>query len=179
MNFIVFDLEATCWQNRPPQTQEIIEIGALKFNEYSEYVDYFSRFVKPVIHPNLSPFCTELTTIQQKDVDRADKFPKVIEDFQDWVEIFDEDYLLCAWGDFDRKMLIKDCELHNMEPEWAESFIDLKAQYREIRRLRHPIGLKKALQLEGFGFTGTPHRGIDDAENTGKIFQKFFDEWRY
>jgi hypothetical protein len=31
MNFIIFDLEATCWMGRPPHgINEIIEIGAVK-----------------------------------------------------------------------------------------------------------------------------------------------------
>ena len=31
--FIVYDLEATCWRSRKPRKVEIIEIGAVKLNE--------------------------------------------------------------------------------------------------------------------------------------------------
>lgn len=181
MNFIIFDLEATCWANpRPNAIQEIIEIGAYKLNQYGEVEDTFCRFVQPVKNPYLSFFCTELTTIQQKDVARAYKFPKVVEDFQEWIGVFDdEDYLLCSWGDFDIEILLDSCHSHDLEMDWLDKYIDLKAQYREINRLNKAVGLKKAIRREGFEFTGIAHRGIYDAENLAKIFVSRLDEWRY
>lgn len=179
MNFIIYDLEATCWQGNYSQRQEIIEIGAVKFNGYGEADSIFNSFVRPVVHTTLSTYCTELTSIRQVDVNRADKFPVVIEDFQDWINIFEEDYLLCSWGSFDRKALINDCELHDMDSEWAEHHINLKRQYHEIKGIRHPMGLRRVVEKEGFEFTGAHHRGIDDAKNLAKIFMKYLDEWMY
>jgi inhibitor of KinA sporulation pathway (predicted exonuclease) len=180
VKFIVFDIEATCWEGRPPSmTQEIIEIGALSIDQYGEVRGAFSKFIKPVLNPSLSIFCRQLTTIEQTDINRAREFPQVIEAFQDWIDIFDEDYLLCSWGNFDRKMLIQDCQLHRLDSEWAEQHINLKQQYQEIKRLPRPRGLKTALKAEGFEFTGTHHRGIDDAENLAKIFVKYLDMWQY
>lgn len=180
MNFIIYDLEATCWLGRPPSLiQEIIEIGAVRLNGYGEVEGTFNSFVKPKVNPRLSSFCTELTTIRQEDVDRARYFPHVVEAFQDWAEVFDEDYLLCSWGDFDKKMLISDCKLHQLEYDWVDSYINLKEQYREIKRLRQAKGLKSVVNAEGFEFIGTHHRGIDDAKNLALIFTKYLDEWRY
>lgn len=180
MNFIIYDLEATCWRGRPPRkVQEIIEIGALLVNGYGEVEDVFSRFVRPVISPNLSAFCEELTSITQEDVDRADTFDRVIEDFQDWARVFDEDYVLCSWGSFDKRMMIQDCELHDVETDWIDPHINLRQQYRTIRGLRKPTGLRRAVEHEGFEFTGIHHRAIADAENLTKIFTKYLDVWQY
>ena len=180
MNFIIYDLEATCWQGAPPsKVQEIIEIGALLLNPYGEVKSVFNRFVRPKLSPYLSAFCQELTSIRQENVDRADPFPLVIEDFQDWAEIYEEDYILCSWGNFDKKLLIQDCILHKMEYDWVEKHINLKRQYHELKRLRRTRGLKGTVTSEGFEFTGVHHRGIDDAENLAKIFRKYLDEWRY
>jgi len=180
LNFIVYDLEATCWEGRPlSKTQEIIEIGAVLINRYGEVESTFNRFVQPTVNPRLSPFCKELTTIEQEQVDRADLFPQVIEDFQDWAEIFDEEYLLCSWGGFDKKMLIHDCHLHDMDADWVEHHINLKQQYRDLKRLRKPRGLRRTVEAEGFEFTGVHHRGISDAENLAKIFTKYLDMWQY
>ena len=118
-------------------------------------------------------------SISQEMVDRANTYPDVVEAFQDWAGIFDEDYLLCSWGSFDRKMLIQDCQLHDLEWEWAEEHINLKRQYHEINRLRRTRGLKYTVEKEGFDFTGTHHRAIADAENLAKIFANYVDEWRY
>ena len=181
MNFIVFDLEATCWQGSPPGlVQEIIEIGAYKVNRYGEVKGTFNRFIRPVVNPYLSAFCQELTSIRQADVDRAKTFPSVIEDFQDWAEIWEEEYLLCSWGGFDQRMLISDCRLHRLEHEWTAPHLNLKYQYHQIKRLQKKMrGLKSAVEAEGFDFSGTHHRGIDDAANLTRIFIKFLDDWQY
>jgi 3'-5' exoribonuclease 1 len=180
LNFIIFDLEATCWKGRPiSKQQETIEIGALKFNQYGEFDSEYVRFVKPILNPYLSAFCQELTTIDQSNIDRASSFDRVIEDFQDWIGIWDEDYLLCSWGNFDKTLLLQDCSLHDLEGEWLAPHINLKRQYQEIQRLNAPRGLRKAVNYEGFEFSGTHHRAIDDARNLARIFLKFLDMWRY
>ncbi len=181
MNFIIYDLEATCWEHKhPSQVQEIIEIGALKMDPYGDVIGEFGRFVKPVYHPSLSVFCKQLTSIEQSDVDRAKEFPDVVEDFMDWIGFYDdEEYLLCSWGYFDREALEQDCEKHKLPYDWTAPHISLKHQYREIKGLRKPQGLKRTVLKEGFEFTGTHHRGFDDAVNLAKIFAKYLDVWQY
>ncbi len=141
MNYIIFDLEATCWNGyTPDRTSEIIEIGAVKINGFGEVKGEYNRFVKPILHPILSPFCKELTHIEQGDVDKAKSFENVIDEFKDWIGVYDdENYLLCSWGRFDKTMLITDCQLHDLESEWCEEHINLKKHYREIRKLSKPI----------------------------------------
>ena len=179
MNFIIYDLEATCWPVKTPElVSEIIEIGAYKLNRYTEIVGEYNRFVKPLINPHLSPFCQQLTSITQEEINTARSLPKVIEEFQDWIGVYDEEYLLCSWGSFDKKMLIRDCELHDLESEWVQPHINLKKQYQDLKRLHRPCGLKSAVKREGFEFTGIHHRGISDAENLAKIFCKLLDEWQ-
>lgn len=180
MNFIIFDLEATCWEGRPPgMTSETIEIGAVKLNPYGELVSTFNRFIKPVLHPQLSLFCQQLTSIAQPDINCASGFKTVIEAFQDWIGVYEEDYLLCSWGGFDKRLLLQDCRLHKLEDEWLDPHINLKEQYADMKRLRQPRGLKSAVEIEGFEFTGQHHRGIDDAINLAKIFVKYRDSWVY
>ena len=55
--------------------------------------------------------------------------------------------------------------------------INIKRQYRELNRLHRPIGLAKAVRKEGFEFEGQQHRGIDDAINLAKIFNRHIDAW--
>ncbi|MBX2816793.1 MAG: exonuclease domain-containing protein [Saprospiraceae bacterium] len=180
MKFIVFDLEATCWLGSPPNdVQEIIEIGAIMMDNYGTEISTFNKFVRPRVNQRLSAFCVELTTIKQEWVDRANYFPEVIEMFQDWAQMDEDDYLLASWGPDDMRMLHSDCRLHDVAQEWLSPRIDLKKQYTRIRMLRKPAGLRKALRLEGIEFEGTAHRAIDDAINTGKIFKSHLDEWQY
>ncbi len=178
MNYIIYDLEATCWETHPPgYVQETIEIGAYKVNEYGEVRGKFNRFVKPAVHPNLSLFCKELTGITQNYIDKAHAFPIVIEEFMNWGRVGEQDYVLCSWGNFDRRQLAHDCRLHRMEGEWTERHVNLKEQYRMMRNMRYGIGLKRAVENEGILFTGQHHRGISDAENLVKLFLKFLGSW--
>lgn len=180
MNFIIYDLEATCWRGRPPKgIQEIIEIGAYKINHYGEVVDTFNKFIKPWVNPYLSDFCQYLTSIRQTDVDRADNFVKVAENFQDWIGVYDEEYILCSWGKFDQRMLANDCDLHKIESDWLDNHTNLKDQYHKINGMSKYLGLKNTVVREGFEFTGIHHRAISDAENLAKIFIKYLDEWIY
>jgi inhibitor of KinA sporulation pathway (predicted exonuclease) len=177
LNYIIFDLEASCWLGRPPHgINEVIEIGAVKVNDYNEVESIFSKFIKPTVNPILSDFCTRLTSITQTDVDRSKTFPFIIQEFMDWIGI-DEDFVLISWGKYDKQQLIQDCELHKLETDWLEHHFNLKPAYRALKDLKDEPGLKKAVKLEGFEFTGIHHRAISDAENTAKIFIKYFKEW--
>ena len=180
MNYIIYDLEATCWEGGPEDKEmEIIEIGAFRVNDFGEVRGKFGRFVRPVIHPSLSDFCMGLTSIKQVDVNRADTFPTVIEEFKTWAKINEsDDYVLCSWGSFDRKMFIKDSQLHHLDPEWAKQHINLKEQYSKMNRMHRGLGLQAALKREGIQFQGIPHRAISDAENTVGIFLKYFGNWK-
>ena len=181
VHYIVYDLEATCWPNRPPGVrQEIIEVGAFKLTGGGEAVQSFQAFVRPVVHPMLSPFCQELTGISQPQVNAADRWPEVAEDFLEFVGYYDEeDYLLCSWGDWDAKQLRRDCRLHDLDEDWVAPAIDLKRQYQRIHRLKKPRGLAKSLRVEGYEWEGEPHRAIDDARNTVKLFLAHLDEWAH
>lgn len=179
MNYIILDLEATCWRDRSLNNQnEIIEIGAVKINDRQETIGEFNAFIKPKLHPELSEFCTELTTIEQRDIDQADNFKTVITDFWNWIDI-DEDYLLCSWGFYDRSQFKKDCELNQLNTAWLKHHISLKHQYAEIKNLRRPMGMGGALRKENIPLEGTHHRGIDDAKNISKIFLANFESWKF
>lgn len=179
MNYIIYDLECTCWENKSDtQTMETIEIGAVKLNEYGEVIGAFNRFIRPKIHPVLSDFCIRLTSISQIDINRADSFARVIDEFMDFIELEDDDYWLCSWGGFDKRQLEADCRLHDVGTAWLDFHINIKQDYLNMKGYRRPIGLKKAVTNEGFDFTGVHHRALADAENLAKIFIKYLDVWQ-
>ena len=177
-NYIIYDLEATCWLGRPPKGyNEIIEIGAVRINEYGETIGSFESFVRPTVNPKLSGFCKRLTSIKQEQVDTAQNFPKVLEQFKEWAGIYESDFFVCSWGNNDRKLFLDDCNLHKLEYDWLSNYENLKNQYDKIKGEGVKGTLKKIVIKEGFEFTGIQHRAISDAENTAKIFLKYFDEW--
>lgn len=139
----------------------------------------FSEFIKPKLNPKLSSFCTELTSIEQSDVDHADDFQEVIWKFEDWLYAADDRVTLLSWGDYDKQQFLMDAELHEMQIPWVQNHICLKQEHTKMLRLKEPVGVKTALELSGMSFEGTSHRGIVDAQNTARIFEHHFDDWRF
>lgn len=175
MNYIIVDLEATCWNPRNGMVNEIIEIGAVKLNDSLEVIDEFCEFIKPHLNPVLSEFCQELTTITQVEVNSGMTFPEALVKFQEWIG---EDYCLCSWGMYDKKQFNNDCLLHALDTEWLEKHISIKHQYADFTGSKR-MGMKRALKKEGFPLDGTHHRGIDDAKNIAKIFIKQFENFTF
>lgn len=180
MQFVILDLEATCWQgNAMDRRQEIIELAAFRVNRYGEWLDQFKRFVKPIDHPRLSAYCIELTTITQDQVNKAKTFDHVIQAFQDWLEHEDAPQLICTWGGKDMDIIRDECKRHSYDASFLPSSINLKAQYARLNKLPKESGLQKALEFEEIEFEGTPHRAIDDAYNTAQLFLRYIDRWQY
>ena len=89
MRYLIVDLEATCWEKNKEQLQKwkTIEIGAVMLPDSLELpAPDYQRFIRPFVHPILSEFCTQLTSITQADVDSAAFFQTVFPDFcrMDW-----------------------------------------------------------------------------------------------
>ncbi|WP_196884958.1 3'-5' exonuclease [Aureivirga sp. CE67] len=177
MKYIVFDLEATCWEKANGRKHEVIEIGAVMVNEEKEIVSEFVQFVRPGNQPILSDFCTELTSITQKDVENAPFFTEAIENFKKWIGTETEDYVLCSWGFFDRNQLEAESKQKGLNYDWVQKHISIKHQYTDVSSAKRHMGMKGALAREKFSLEGTHHRGIDDARNITKIFLKYFDQW--
>jgi len=181
MNYIVFDLEATCWsESHDLLQQEIIEIGAFMINRYGELSASFSQFVKPVIHPYLSPFCQQLTHITQEQVDQANKFPEVYADFEDWVmDNVDPSapHIYPSWGHLDVKLFKDDCNYHQIPYNWEQDHFDVKKAYNKMKGRSKYVGFQTALKKEQMEFEGSPHRAYDDAYNLALLFRKYIDQW--
>jgi inhibitor of KinA sporulation pathway (predicted exonuclease) len=178
MNYVIVDLEATCWEGRESNKNETIEIGAVLVNDKKQIISDFEQFVRPLMNPILSDFCKQLTSITQEQVDKAPYFYEAIDNFKNWINSHDEQFLLCSWGYYDKLQFEQDCKLHGLETDWLANHINLKHQYAQILNLRRAIGMKNTLLNEKMILSGTHHRGIDDARNITKIFLKYFDKWK-
>ena len=100
MNYIIFDLETTCWETNEGERRqrEIIEIGAVKLDYQFLTIGEFQQFVKPTINQHLSKFCTELTSITQNDVRTAQPLEMVIKHFEAWIINESLDIQMISWG---------------------------------------------------------------------------------
>jgi inhibitor of KinA sporulation pathway (predicted exonuclease) len=172
--YLIVDLEATCSNDGsiPSHEMEIIEIGAVMLNRKTWEIDsQFQQFIQPVRHPQLTAFCTELTSIQQQDVNQAPKFPEAISQFKAWINLF-PDYIFCSWGNYDKKQFLQDCSYHHVSYPFASEHINIKQEFSAYLGVSKKFGMANALEVLGLELQGTHHRGIDDAHNIAAIYRK-------
>lgn len=169
---VVFDLEATCEDRaiNDNYDNETIEIGAVKVIN-GIIVGKFDSFVKPTV-THVTEFCTKLTTITSKDLERAATFPKALGHFKSFVG----DLEILSWGLYDKNQLKKDIKRHKIDNtylDWLDKkHRSLKHEHGSAFNLNKGkgVGVQKALSMINEKFEGTAHRGIDDAINIAKIF---------
>ncbi|MBX3233656.1 MAG: exonuclease domain-containing protein [Labilithrix sp.] len=168
---LVVDLEATCDRDRATISKyemETIEIGAVLVETATlSPVAELGTFVRPIRHPKLTPFCTELTTITQADVDDAPLFPEAIAKLRALIE--GRATLFCSWGDYDKNQLTQDARLHGIKLPFGDAHLNLKRRFSEVLGLPKKLGMGQALREVGLRLEGTHHRGIDDARNIARL----------
>jgi inhibitor of KinA sporulation pathway (predicted exonuclease) len=186
MNYVVFDLEATCGKEIPNGESEIIEIGAVMYNDRLEKIGEFQSFIRPVIHPTITYFCQELTTITQADVDNANTFDTVVMDFWRWCSDCTEDdwfnpteFCLCSWGFYDKGMLKQDLARWRLPSDLVDNHISIKHQHGAMIGNKRGVGMATALKMLNIPLEGTHHRAISDAKNIGKIFVEIFPQLKF
>ncbi len=178
MNYIIFDLEATCEKNVKLPDSEIIEIGAVRLDKDLKETGRFCRFIRPVYRPVLTEFCKSLTTIQQSDTDSAEIFSEVMPVFEDWIEETGPAKLY-SWGGYDKRQIIRESKMKNYNrkiQKLLENHYNLKDEYQKVYNHTYGSGMDAALKNLGIPLEGTHHRGIDDAVNIAKIFKKIFEK---
>ncbi|MEX1196324.1 MAG: 3'-5' exonuclease [Pseudohongiellaceae bacterium] len=170
---IVCDLEATCWPSEgdfPIEQMETIEIGCVLADFDGHILDEFTTFVRPIESPELSDFCTELTTITQGDVDGAPAIGEAMDLLDQWVA--GRDVIWGSWGNFDRKLLLSQQQRYGLEQDFYQlAHINLKRAWRRTTKKRRKNALSDALTFHGLTFEGTQHRAISDARNTARLLQ--------
>ncbi len=169
--FLVIDLEATCSSKKEiaPQEMEIIEIGAVMVEAKNlNILSEFQTFIKPVRHPILTEFCTELTSITQEQIDKAPDYQEAIAIFKQWLYQY-SNFIFGSWGDYDRKQFQQDSDFHQLPYPISSGHINLKKLFSTNQGFKNRYGMAQALKLAGIKLEGTHHRGIDDAKNIAQL----------
>lgn len=169
----IIDLECTCDSDSDFGPHEIIEIGAVIGTLSQERFDVIAElqiYVKPVINPTLTNFCTELTNITQSTVDAAETLNSALPLLADWLQT-NNVTAWASWGKFDSNQFARECELKSLKNPMADiQHLNLKQLF--ARKFGHRVGLERALSLRGLTFTGRLHSGIDDAKNIARLFSQ-------
>ncbi|MCH2507429.1 MAG: 3'-5' exoribonuclease [Dehalococcoidia bacterium] len=152
--YISLDIETTGLDNK---TDEIIEIGAVRFNE-TGIINKYESLVNP--YKKLPEFITDLTGIKQYEVDNASAFSMVSQDLESFIG---NDIIIGQNIEFDLGFL-------------SNKGLTLLNQYYDTRDIAHIIlprakdyslgSLARELNITH----DNPHRALADAEITSYVF---------
>lgn len=173
----VMDFEATCEDGVRIKPQEIIEFPMVLLDGATlEVVDEFRTYVRPESRPQLSAFCTELTGIQQAQVDEAPLFKEALHLAQEFLTRHcgsDADGIACVTcGDWDlRSMLPAQCDLIGAHvPAVFQRWINIKRVFEDGTG-RLGSAMVTMLKDLGLKLEGRHHSGLDDCRNIARILK--------
>ena len=166
---VVVDVESTCWDGPPPrgESSEIIEIGVcLVCVADGARSERDSILVKPV-RSQVSPFCTELTTLTQEQVDRGCTFAEACRILS--LNYRTRERPWASYGDYDRRQFERQCAEMQVSYPFGPTHINVKNLFAVTRAMPHEVGLPEALEHLSLPLEGTHHRGGDDAWNIAAL----------
>jgi len=180
---VILDFEATCDNDKTKFTpQEIIEFPSCLFNTSTmEVEEEFHSFVRPVVHPYLTPFCQKLTRISQQEVDQAPLFSEVLKRYHQWIEKFllnhNHSFTFVTWDKWDLgDMLPNQCKLSNVErPSYFDQWADIRVLYRSVFA-KFRGGLHAALRNCELESSGRKHSGLGDSRTTAILTKYLMTE---
>jgi inhibitor of KinA sporulation pathway (predicted exonuclease) len=167
---LIIDLEATCWDGRPPRGQEneIIEIGICILNTKTGEISKNEGILVQPQYSRVSPFCTELTSITQGMLDEDGIL------LEDALDILRSDYdsenlTWASYGNYDLNMLQSQARKFRVDYPLNNEHINVKTLFAQMHPIKKSVGMDRALKELKFPLEGTHHRGVDDAKNIAKI----------
>ncbi|KAI9353542.1 Eri3 protein-like protein [Obelidium mucronatum] len=182
--YCVFDVEATCEENRKDWKNEVIEFPVVVIDSKTlQVVAEFQSYVRPVLNPTLTAFCTNLTGITQDVVDASPTFPQVLKNFESFMadnNLSHNNMRFVTDGPWDiRDFVRKQCNLSGIRPlpVYFKDYIDLRRLFKDIKRdTTVKANLNGMLSALGMEFVGRPHSGIDDTRNIARIALRLMEE---
>lgn len=169
------DVEATCSDDAsvPREQMEVIEFGGVLLDrDTMQVIERIEFFIKPILHPILTPFCKELTHITQQQVDDGQTYLSALTLMRAYQARFGNDFCWCSWGAFDKNIFIQDGVLHGLSPLLdPHNHFNLKVWFSTLNDKKKGFGLNKAIAFKNLEFIGQHHRALSDAENVAQILK--------
>lgn len=178
-NFVILDLEwnAAYCKSTDSFINEIIEFGAVKFDENFKIIDCFSEIVKPKITKKISGRIKKLTKITNQDLSKGRRYKDVLESFRKFLG----SCILLTWSTSDIIALIDNNKLFLQTDKipFLKKYIDLQ-KYCEIclgqEKQGTQMGLNTSVELLGIDDEEYEfHRALDDSLLSFECFKRLYD----
>ena len=153
---------------------EIIEIGAIKLDNYMKPLKEFKAYIKPMVIPVLNPKISEITNITEDDLKDGLTFEEGIEKLQD---LIDEGDIICSWAKDDIIEIINNAvffKYNNLN--WLKNYLDLQEYSTKILGKKKSLSLKSALdELKIKVDNSKLHDALNDAVYTSEVFKRIYN----
>nr|CCC95159.1 putative phosphotransferase [Trypanosoma congolense IL3000] len=192
--YVILDFEATCERGKRICVPEVIEFPMILLDALTgRTIAEFQQYVRPVVNPRLSDFCTELVGIRQETVDKADTFPSVFSSAMNFLQQngcgdtpSSKRHLFITFGDWDLKTMLPlqlqaccDQGVSICVPPFLRRWCNIKRLMQQmlfqgvwqagLRFIRDIPDMMNILSLE---MQGRHHSGIDDCRNIAAAVAK-------
>lgn len=184
MNFVILDLEWNSSYSKKSKSfiSEIIEFGAVKFDEDFNITGKFSMLVSPQVGKKLSGKIKELTNISNEELAAdGNTYTHAISKFKKFLSLDD---ILMTWGTCDILAIMENNEYYNKidDIDFIGKYVDIQRYCAEILGIYNAgqqLGLLPAAQQVGIDLTDVVwHRAFQDAVMSMNIFSKLYDKKR-
>ncbi|MCC8016160.1 MAG: exonuclease domain-containing protein, partial [Clostridiales bacterium] len=180
MEYVIFDFE---WNNAYDyKTQkglnEIIEIGAVKLNEYFEIEDTFKQLVKPSLSNKFSKRFVELTGITFEEVNKYGiSFSQAFKNFSRWAA--GNDVLFMSWSNSDLYVLVSDYInfTGTSNIEFINKYLDAQKYCQTMMNLagNDQISLSRCAEMLHISVNEENlHRALEDCCVAAKCFKSLY-----
>ena len=184
MNYIIFDLE---WNRFTKAVKfrcpdEIIQIGAVKYNENMEFIESYKSYVSPVLYKKMEPTVHKLTGLSISMLKKEGRpFVQVVNEFIDFIG---RDAVIMSWGAQDADILRKNCAYFckGMPITFLKKFADVQRYVTNLlsESGNNQVGVKTAADKLFIPYEEEElHDALVDAEISGKVFARIFDREKF
>lgn len=154
---------------------EIIEIGAVKFDEHMKKIDSMKQYIKPSVFPVINPIVNSITKINMEMLnENGVSFEEAMNELKD---MFEDEDILCSWAKDDVVELINNAQYYNYENiKFIKKYLDLQEYATKILGHKKSLSLKNAVnELKIKVDENKLHDASYDAEYTGEVFKRIYN----
>lgn len=163
---IVFDLEWNSGYFEKLKLNEIIQIGAVKFDfARGRILDTFNAYIKPSIHKRYSPVIKALPELSLYESSPLD-FPCAITAFRNWCA---GETQFAIWGTSDFLILKENLRYHNISMPLPPTFYDLQAAFSACAGASGQVALHSAIEYCRIPDIFDYHNAMNDALYTALV----------
>lgn len=174
---LVVDPDPALFEQDRSDMQEIIEFPILLLDSQGRELERQTFYIRPVMYPEISQFCTSLTGITQELVDACGiSLEDALEQHVTMLRRYthnSEEICFCTYGAWDLQIMLQtECQRRGIVlPAMFLRFINIKQDLARTFNWPRDKSLMVAMEKLGLKSVGRRHCGMDDCVNTAQVFR--------